>query len=330
MVAKFYAYWLTQSSAILSDALESIINVVASGFGLGSILLAAKPPDKTHPYGHGKIEYFSAGFEGALIVFAAIGIVRSGWSQLWQPRELPALTGGLWILLGTMVVNLFLGLGLLRVGARTRSLALVADGKHVMTDVYTSAGVLVGLAAVGYSGWYWMDGAIACLVAVNILYIGGKLIRESFAGLMDASDPALLEEISLFIAGHRKETWIDIHRLRAWRSGNRVHVDFHLILPRDLTLDQAHNEVTQLEEILRHHLGRDAETLIHAEPCIDPECPICARDPCELRREETQRQPLWHQEVLTARPETEERPTTPGVETEPGSQPSPKDSKPSP
>ncbi|MBP8646035.1 MAG: cation transporter [Syntrophobacteraceae bacterium] len=306
MAAKFYAYWLTNSSAILSDALESIINVVASGFALGSILLADKPPDKSHPYGHGKIEYFSAGFEGALIVFAAFGIVHAGWNQIRQPHELPDLAGGLWILLGATVVNLLLGLGLLRVGTKSRSLTLMAEGKHVLTDVYTSLGVLLGLAAVQFSGWYWMDGAIACLVAFNILYIGVKLIRESFAGLMDASDPELLEKISFLISKHRKETWIDIHRLRAWRSGNRIHVDFHLILPRDLTLDQAHKEATEIEEALGHHLGRDAETLIHAEPCIDSACPICAKDPCELRREETSRRPLWYREVLTSDPGREE------------------------
>ncbi len=144
MLLKFYVYWLTQSSAILSDALESIINVVASAFALGSVVLSAKPPDSTHPYGHEKIEYFSAGFEGALIVFAAFGIFWTAWPQILQPHELPNLGSGLLILLGTSAVNLALGLGLIRVGSRTSSLVLVADGKHILTDVFTSAGVLAG------------------------------------------------------------------------------------------------------------------------------------------------------------------------------------------
>jgi len=305
MLLKFYVYWLTQSSAILSDALESIINVVASAFALGSILLAAKPPDPSHPYGHGKIEYFSAGFEGALIVLAALGIVLEAWPQVLNPHDLPNLQGGMLILLGTCLINLLLGVGLIRVGKRTTSLVLVADGKHVLSDVYTSAGVLIGLVLVNRTGWYWMDGAIACLVALNILFIGTKLMRESFAGLMDASDPELLEKISRLIARHRKSAWIDIHRLRAWRSGNRIYVDFHLILPRDLALEEAHNEVNELQEMLKSHIEGLAEALIHAEPCIDPECPICGHDPCKLRQEPAQHQSLWHREELTAQLEEE-------------------------
>lgn len=307
MCLKFYVYWLTSSSAILSDALESIINVVASAFALGSIVLAAKPPDPTHPYGHGKIEFFSAGFEGALIIFAALGIVREAFPQILHPHELPNLQSGLLILLGTSVVNLLLGIGLVQVGNRTRSVVLVADGRHVLTDVYTSVGVLLGLLIVHYTGWNWADGAIACLVGINILFIGSKLIREAFAGLMDASDPQLLEEISRVVSRHRKPTWIDIHRLRAWRSGNRIYVDFHLILPRDLTLEQAHLEVDALQDMLRTHIAGMADALIHAEPCVDPECPICGHDPCGLRREPTRHQSLWFREALTDQTDEERR-----------------------
>lgn len=300
MALKFYVYSITNSTAILSDALESIINVVASAFALGSIILAAKPPDPTHPYGHGKIEYFSAGFEGALIVFAAVGIVWTAIPQIRSPHELPHLQIGLLILLATSAANFVLGIGLVRAGKTTHSLVLIADGKHVLTDVFTSAGVLIGLFMVHLTGWYWLDGTIALLVALNILVIGFKLIRESFAGLMDASDPELLQEISELLARQRKSTWIDIHRLRAIRSGNRIHLDFHLILPRDLTLEAAHNEVTQLQQAINHHLDGRVDILIHAEPCIDPECPVCGYDPCALRQEPTQHQPLWYRDVLTA------------------------------
>ncbi len=304
MSLKFYVYWLTNSSAILSDALESIINVVASSFALGSIILAAKPPDSSHPYGHGKIEYFSAGFEGALIIFAAFGIVWTAIPQILAPHPLPHLQSGLLILLATSVVNLILGLGLVRAGKATRSLVLTADGKHVLTDVYTSAGVLAGLLLVHLFGWYWLDGAIALLVAMNILIIGAKLVKTSFAGLMDASDPELLQEISDLLARHRKHTWIDIHRLRAMRSGNRIHLDFHLILPRDMTLEEVHQEVTHLEQMLKEHLHGRADALIPLEPCVDRECPICGYDPCRLRQKPVKRQQIWHRDTLTA--ETEE------------------------
>ncbi|MCE5241827.1 MAG: cation diffusion facilitator family transporter [Desulfobacteraceae bacterium] len=282
MALKFYVYGMTQSSAILSDALESIINVVAGAFALWSILLAAKPPDPGHPYGHGKIEYFSAGFEGALIMVAAVGIIRSALPQFLTPRELPNLESGLLILLGTSAVNLSLGLGLLRTGRKTRSLVLIADGKHVLTDVYTSAGVVAGLLVVHFTGWYWMDGAIACAVALNILVIGFKLVRKSFAGLMDAADPELLDQIAVILEEHKRRHWIDIHDLRAWRSGNRIHLDFHLILPGTLSLDSAHEEITWLQHELKNHMPDVADIFIHAEPRLDSECPICTRQSCEL------------------------------------------------
>ncbi|MFP5211961.1 MAG: cation diffusion facilitator family transporter [Acidobacteriota bacterium] len=296
MALKFLAYRITGSAAVLSDALESIINVVASGFALWSVLLASKPPDPNHPYGHGKIEYFSAGFEGALIIIAAIGIIRASLPQIMEPRELPALESGLLILLGTSIANLALGLGLIRVGKRTRSLALTADGKHVLTDVYTSAGVLAGLLLVHMTGLYWLDGVIGCLAAINILFMGFSLVRQSYAGLMDESDRELLDEISRVLSMHRKPLWIDIHKLRAWRSGNRIHADFHIILPKEMSLDEAHKEVTELQLMLKSHIEGMADALIHAEPCEEPVCPICGHDPCDIRNEATHHQPLWQRD----------------------------------
>jgi cation diffusion facilitator family transporter len=300
MGLKFYTYYLTQSSAILSDALESIINVVASAFALGSILVAARPPDPSHPYGHGKIEYFSAGFEGELIVLAAAGILHKGWDQLVAPHDLAHLGSGLLLLVLTSLMNAGLATILIRVGNRTHSLILIADGKHILTDVYSSIGVLGGLFLVRQTGLFWLDGAIACLMAVSILVTGAKLIRQSYAGLMDASDPELLEEIALLIAKYRRSHWIDVHKLRAWRSGNQSYVDFHLILPRDLSLEQAHKEVMDLKILLQSQMTGIADVLIHAEPCIDPECPICGYDPCRLRQKPTRQQSLWHRESLVS------------------------------
>lgn len=300
MGLKFYVYSITQSAAVLSDALESIINVVASAFGLWSVILARKPPDSTHPYGHGKIEYFSAGFEGALIMLAAVGIIREGIQQLTTPRDLMDLANGLLILLVTSLVNFALGFALVRLGKHTHSLILTADGKHILTDVYTSAGVLLGLLVVHLTGLFWLDGVVAIAVALNILYVGGKLIRESFAGLMDASDTELLNKITQIISENRKDTWIDVHKLRAWKSGNSVYVDFHLILPRGITLEAAHHEVTQLENLLNQHLtALHAQAFIHAEPCIDPECPICGYDPCSIRAKPALEAKLWRRDTIT-------------------------------
>jgi cation diffusion facilitator family transporter len=283
MGVKFYLYRVTHSSAILSDALESIINVVASGFALVSVLIASKPPDESHPYGHGKIEYFSAGFEGALIVLAAVGIFFTGVPRIFQPGDLPHLKGSLLVLFGVSLVNLALGIVLVRVGKRTSSLTLTADGKHVLTDVYTSGGVLVGLWLAHMTGWYRLDGIIACLVGVNILFSGWSLVGQSFTGLMDASDPRLLKRIADLIASHRRDDWIDIHQLRAWRSGNFIHVDLHLILPREFSLEESHREAMILENSIVDHFQGRASVLIHTDPCEDVDCPVCRREICGLR-----------------------------------------------
>ncbi|MBI5249807.1 MAG: cation transporter [Desulfomonile tiedjei] len=307
MGMKFCGYWITGSSAILSDALESIINVVASGFGLGSVILSAKPADESHPYGHGKIEFFSAGFEGALILFAAGGIFWEGVKQILQPQELPNLRNGLFFLLAAGAGNLALGLMLLRVGKKTKSIVLEADGKHLLSDVYTSAAVLVGLIVVYSTGWFRFDGIIACVAGVNIVFLGTRLVRKAFGGLMQAADPELLDEICDLLGKHKKDLWIDIHRLRAWRSGSRVHVDFHLILPRELPLESAHGEVKSLEKAFDSHFGGMSDLLVHLDPCLDPECPICVIEPCDLRNDRMVHQRIWNRQTLTGKASSHDR-----------------------
>lgn len=290
MAIKFMTYRITHSSAVLSDALESIINVVASAFAALSIWMAAKPPDSEHPYGHGKIEYFSAGFEGALIIFAAIGIFYTGVQHLRHPLSLPHIEEGIVILLGATVVNLLLGLFLVQRGRRTDSMALVADGKHILTDVYTSAGVIIGLILVYWTDWTRLDGIVACLVGINILITGGRLIFQSFSRLMDASDPELLDQIADLLERHRRTDWIDIHQLRAWWAGRTVHIDLHLVLPRYALLEDAHREAKLLEKILVTEFHDNADILIHTDPCIPVECPLCGRKDCTSREHRRQKE----------------------------------------
>lgn len=300
MAFKFYVYSITHSAAVLADALESIINVVASGLALVAILVAAKPPDETHPYGHGKIEYFSVGFEGALIILAAFGIFKTGWAHLLHPSEIPELEKGLWILFGVSAVNLALGLGLIRAGKRTDSITLIADGKHVLTDVYTSGGVIVGLFLVHVTGLLWLDGAVAFLVGLNILFLGWRLIRQSFWGLMDTADAALLKEIADLMHENRRDLWIDIHQLRAFRSGAFLHIDLHLILPRDMSLEESHREAKDLEKLIVAHFRGRASVLIHTDPCVDPDCPICNNHMCHQRAHDTKEPLTWDAETLTS------------------------------
>lgn len=283
MAAKFLTYHLTRSSAVLSDALESIINVVAGAFAFLSVWMSAKPPDPEHPYGHGKIEYFSAGFEGALIIVAAVGIFYSGIQHLKHPRVLPNLEEGLIILIAATAVNLLLGICLMRVGRRTDSITLISDGKHILTDVYTSGGVLLGLVLVFWTGRLWLDGFIACLVGVNILVTGTQLVRQAFSRLMDASDPSLLEAITDVLEQHRRSEWIDIHQLRAWQAGHLTHVDLHLVLPKDLSMDHGHTEAKAVEHLLVEHFKGNASVLIHVDPCDEGLCPICRQNECQWR-----------------------------------------------
>lgn len=295
---KFFTYRLTHSSAVLSDALESIINVVASIFASLSVWMAAKPPDPDHPYGHGKIEYFSAGFEGALIVGAAVAIFYTGIAHLRNPHALPHLEQGLAILVAAAIVNLLLGIYLVRIGRRTDSMTLIADGKHVLTDVYTSVGVVVGLVLVYWTGWVRLDGIVACLVGINILFTGGKLVRQSFARLMDASDPDLLDRIAHLIAQQRRDEWVDIHQLRAWRAGSLTHIDLHLVLPQDVSLEKAHVESKILENLLIDEFQGNASVLVHMDPCAPPKCPICGRNECDMRQHQQQPPCEWNRQRL--------------------------------
>jgi cation diffusion facilitator family transporter len=291
---KFWSFYITHSSAVLSDALESIINVVASAFATLSIWMAAKPPDPEHPYGHGKIEYFSAGFEGALIVCAALGIFYTGIGHLLNPHELPHLQQGVLLLAGATAVNLLLGVGLLSTGKRTSSITLIADGKHIIADVYTSGAVIIGLVLVQWTGWIWLDGAIACMVGINILVTGGRLVHQSFSRLMDASDPVLLDQITDCLEEFRRPAWVDIHQLRAWRAGNLIHIDLHLVLPDDLILEEAHDEAQGLETLLIDHFHGNASVLVHMDPCSSTHCPACQKDPCTLRSEQLEKRSAWH------------------------------------
>lgn len=283
MTVKFVAYFLTDSTAILSDALESIINVVASGFALYSIYVSNQPPDTSHPYGHGKIEYFSVGFEGALIILAAVAILYKAIPAFFVERVLAQLNLGIILILGTSAINLVLGLFLIRTGRKTRSVPLEADGKHLLTDVYTSVGVVGGLLLVRFTGWQGWDALAACAVAVNIIFTGWRLVQESFGRLMDEADPVLLDRIVEILNAHRRPDWIDIHQLRTRHYGDKVHVDFHLVVPRSFGLLQAHVEAEAIEEMIVDSLSEVAEAIVHVDPCEDPLCERCRQDHCQDR-----------------------------------------------
>jgi cation diffusion facilitator family transporter len=312
MAVKFVIYFLTGSAAVLSDALESIINVVAGSFALYSIYLSSHPPDARHPYGHGKIEYFSVGFEGALIILAAITILYKAIPAFFSAPMLAKLDLGITLMLGTSLVNLALGLFLVRTGRRTRSMPLEADGKHLLTDAYTSVGVVAGLVLVRVTGWHGWDPLAACAVALNIIITGWRLVRKSFRRLMDEAEPELLNKIVEILNGRRRPDWIDVHHLRARHYGNKVHVDFHLVVPRSLSLLEAHREAKQIEKMILDSLREVAEVIVHVDPCEDPLCERCVQDHCQDRRKKSPitSKPWRLEEVVVKRVHREEAGST--------------------
>lgn len=275
LVLKMLAYLVTDSAALMSDAFESIVNVVASAFTMWTLYVAQTPPDRRHPYGHGRVEFFAVFFEGALVIVAALGIIVAAAPRIIEPRAMVQLDIGLGLSVVASAINLVLGLYLIRVGRREDRLALVADGKHIMADVYTTGGVLAGLLLVHATGWLWLDGAIACVVALHILGAGYGLVREAVRGLMNERDEKLLLRIEDVLRRHEQDDGIATHDIRAWRSGRDIHVDLHLVLPRHMTMEQAQARATVVEDILRGQIPHVVEVLVRAEACDEAQCSVC-------------------------------------------------------
>jgi len=302
LLAKFGAYYLTDSKAVLSDAIESIINVVTAAFLMLSISVSSKPVDENHPYGHGKIESFSAGLEGGLIIIAALIILVEAVPVFFTPQAPKNLGIGLYILGGAGIINLIVGAYLLRAGRKYKSDALSADGRHLLTDFYTSAGVIIGLLLYRFTGYVWLDPFIACLVALNILIPGIKLFTKSFKNLMDEADPELLERIVQGLNSIKKPGWLYPHKLRALRSGRYHHVDLHISLPYYWTLTQVHEAEQEITKALLEAIGEEGDIMIHIDPCEPPYCRICEVDDCSERTAEFNSGTHWSvKEVISAR-----------------------------
>lgn len=265
LALKLLAWKLTGSVALYSDALESIINVATAVAAYIAIRISAMPADDNHPYGHAKAEYFSAVLEGVLIILAALAILREAYHGFVAPRPLDAPALGLAISGGATVLNLLWGGLLVRRGRALRSPALAADGHHLMTDVYTSAGVIAGVALVALTGWTRLDPLIAALVALNILRMGWKIMQHSVAGLMDeALPPADVARIEAIIAAIHGPT-TDIHDLRTRHAGRLTFIDFSLRVPGSMSVDDSHALCDDIEDALRREFA-EASITIHVEP----------------------------------------------------------------
>lgn len=296
---KFLGYYLTHSTAILSDALESIVNVVTALMALYAIRLSARPADKSHPYGHGKVEFFSSGIEGLLIAVAGAMIVFKAVEGLITKPEVTRLTTGLLLVIAAGVVNGVLGWYLIRKGRSAKSVTLTASGRHVMSDAYTSLGVIVGLALVKMTGIWWFDPLTALLVGIQIGYHGIQLVNHSVNRLMDAAETQTLDKIQQLLSDHRKQEWIAPHRLRAWRSGADLYVDLHLIMPYYWTLRETHSAEHELHEIINSAFDEPVELIVHIEPCMPECCHLCSMEGCPVRQHEQTVKHEWNRTLLT-------------------------------
>lgn len=266
LVLKISAYLLTNSAAILSDAAESIVHVLAVGFAAYSFSLSIKPPDKEHPYGHDRVSFFSAGFEGAMILLASLFIIYEAIMKWISGLYLERLDEGIALVAAATLVNAWLGWHLVKLGKKYRSLVLEANGKHVLTDSWTSLGVIVALLLTQFTGWLPFDPLLAIVVALNILIMGIRLMHRSVRGLMDESDPEMSSKIQSIFEAAMAEYKVKIHAVRHRNSGNRVWVEFHMMCPEQLTLARSHEIATIIERDIKLLLPIETEVLSHIEP----------------------------------------------------------------
>lgn len=284
LLAKFWAYYITHSVSVLTDALESIVNVVAGFIGLYSLYVAAKPRDIDHPYGHGKAEFISAAVEGTMVLIAGVLIIYSAVKNLIYPVPIQQLDVGIYIVASTAVVNWLLGFISLQQGKRSGSLALMASGRHLQTDTYSTLAIIAGLLLISVTGKIWIDAVVAICFGLYIIYTGYKILRVSLAGIMDEADMDLLEKLVDLLEKNRRDNWVDLHNLRVIKYGNVLHVDCHLTVPWYLNVAQAHDEVDTLGELIRGEFGESLELFVHSDGCKYFQCHICKKMDCPVRQ----------------------------------------------
>jgi cation diffusion facilitator family transporter len=283
LAVKFIAYYSTHSVSILTDALESIVNVAAGFIGLYSLYIAAKPGDRDHPYGHGKAEFISAAIEGTMICSAGAIILYKAIQNLIHPAALHKLDFGIWLIAGTAIINFIVGILCFNTGKRNNSLALMASGKHLQSDTYSTLGIIAGLVLLYFTGYRWIDSAVAILFGAIIIFTGYRILRRSIAGIMDEADIKLLTRMVEVLNANRRENWIDLHNLRVIKYGSKLHVDCHLTVPWYLNILEAHKEVDALANLIRKEFGESLELFVHTDPCLPFSCQICTKNNCNVR-----------------------------------------------
>ncbi len=292
-LTKIIAYQFTHSLAILSDALESIVNVIAGFIGLYSLYIAAKPRDLEHPYGHGKAEFVSAAIEGGLIVAAGLMIIYETVLNFLQESPLQKLDTGLWLIGITAVINFLAGTICIKIGKKNTSAALQASGKHLQIDTYSTLGIIAGLVVIVLTHLYWMDKLIALGMSILIIFNGYKIIRSSLAGIMDEADLKLLDQFIKVLNENRRANWIDLHNLRVIKYGALLHVDCHLTVPWYLNVHEAHIEIDELALLIKKQFGDAIELFVHTDGCLPFSCTICTKTDCAVRQQPMKERLEW-------------------------------------
>ncbi len=306
---KITAYLITHSVAILTDALESIVNIVAGALGIYSLIVSARPKDKDHPYGHGKVEFISSAVEGTLIFVAGILIIYGASKNLNSPGVVHKLDWGILLIVITAVVNYVAGIVCERVGKKNNSLPLVASGKHLKSDTYTTAGIIVGLILLYFTNIYWIDSAVAILFALIISYTGYKIIRSSIAGIMDEADESLLTQLIATLNKNRGANWVDMHNLRIIKYGALLHLDAHLTVPWYFNVYEAHHEIDELTGLLRKEYGDSLEIFVHSDACMNFSCAICIKTDCNVRQQAFVKKIQWSKNNISVNVKHSEKTT---------------------
>lgn len=284
LALKFAGYYVSGSTAIFGDAVETLINVLTAFTALAVIYFVAMPADENHPYGHGKLEFFSAAFEGGLVFFAAVSILIESVQAFKANQAIVSIETGMIFIFIASLVNLVMSLALRRVGENRNSVTLIASSVHLMSDVYTTAGVLVGLLLVKLTNLMWIDSVVSALVALHLLVESYRIVRKSVSGLTDEMDQESLEELAIAIQKNIKPGIINIHNLRAIRSGHFHHIDAHLIVPEFWDVAKVHKTTHEFEKCVVDDYPYDGEFAFHIDPCGRKYCEACDVSDCPVRQ----------------------------------------------
>ena len=298
-VGKLIAWHLTNSDAVFSDAMESIVNIIAAFMGLYSLYLAAKPKDLDHPYGHGKVEFVTSGIEGALIIFAGVIIIVQSVDSLLHGNVPKKLDWGILIVALTAAINYLMGHISIKKGIKQNSLVLQSSGKHLQSDTLTTLGVVISLVLIYFTKIYWIDAAVALIFGGYIMFIGYKIIRKALSGIMDEADLEMLSRLAKFLNENRKPEWIDIHNMRIQQHGSGLHIDAHLTLPWYFELRKAHEEMEKAYKLIGENTDRSVEFNFHLDDCKTFSCEICQLSECPVRQKPFVKKIEWNEKNIS-------------------------------